>query len=116
MLLPTDTKIYLRLAPTDMRKSIDTLSVLITENLDLNPSSGYLFLFRNRKGDKIKILYYEQNAFTLWYRRLEKGKYIFPKEKEGHIEIATEHFEWLLRSDKYTELSTMTPTHYSLYA
>ena len=60
-----DIKIYLRLKPTDMRKSIDTLSILVVEVLELNPSSGHLFIFRNRQRDKLKILYYEQNCFNL---------------------------------------------------
>jgi len=116
MLLPEDVKIYLRLEPTDMRKSINTLSILVSETLDLNPGSGHLFLFRNRKGDKLKALYYVQNAFTLWYRRLEHGKYIFPSEKDGHIEVTAEHFQWLLASDKYSKLSAMTPVFYQDYA
>ena len=99
-----DIKIYLRLEPTDMRKSIDTLSILVVEVLELNPSSGHLFIFRNRQADKLKILYYEQNCFNLWYRRLEKGKFVFPKDKNGHIEMSMEHFKWLLASDKFTQL------------
>lgn len=115
MLVPTDIKIYLRLEPTDMRKSIDTLSILVQEAMALNPGSGHLFLFRSRKGDKLKALFYEQNAFTLWYRRLEKGKYIFPAEKSGHIEIDADHLAWLLDSDKYSKLSAMAPIHYENY-
>lgn len=107
MLMPDEIKIYLCVDPTDMRKSIDTLSVMVSEVLKMNPSSGDLFLFRNRGGNKLKALYYEPNCFTLWYRRLEKGKFIFPKNAEGHVEISREHFSWLLASDKYTRLDTM---------
>ena len=104
--LPDDVKVYLRVEPTDMRKAIGTLSVLIAEVLEMDPGSGHLFMFRNRKGDKIKALYYERNAFTLWYRRLEKGKYLFPKDAEGVIELDDAHLQWLFNSDKYTYLST----------
>ena len=101
-------KIYLYLPVTDMRKSIDGLCLLISDTLKLNPSSGHLFIFRNRKGDKIKALYYERNCFTLWYRRLEEGKFIFPKQStEGYIEMHQEHFQWLLASDKYACLSAL---------
>ena len=72
MLMPEAVKIYLCSESTDMRKSIDTLGVLVSEMLKMNPVSGNLFLFRNRGGNKLKILYYELNCFTLWYQRLEK--------------------------------------------
>jgi len=97
------TKIYLYLPPTDMRKSIDSLRTLVSEQLSLNPADGQFFIFRSKSGNKIKCLYYEPNCFSLWYRRLEKGRFVFPKDKHGHIEITSEHFKWLLASDKYTQ-------------
>jgi len=78
MLISDNIKIYLHLSPTDMRKSIDTLCVLVSETLKMNPAEGHLFLFRNRTGNKLKALYYEMNCFTLIYRRLEKGRFVFP--------------------------------------
>ncbi len=104
--------IYLYNEPTDMRKSIDTLAVLIADKLTMNPSNGALYLFRNRYGDKLKALHYEQNCFTLWYRRLENGKWIFPKDRFGVIEMSREHFHWLLASDKYRQLSALQPVNY----
>lgn len=115
ILLPQDTLIYLSLGPTDMRKSIDTLSILVKEVLQLEPSSGHLFLFCNRARNKLKILYYEQNSFTLWYRRLERGKYIFPKNGQGHIEMTREHFEWLLSSNRYSRMENLSETFYRHY-
>src|SRR3982750_2350516 len=112
MLKTDNVKIYLYLPPTDMRKSINTLCSLISEQLEMNPSEGHLFLFRNRYGDKLKALYYEPNCFTLWYRRLEKGKFIFPKDTQGQIEMSAEHFQWLLSSDKYTRLSAQADQDY----
>ena len=107
MLIPKDARIYLYNEPTDMRKSIDGLSILIADVLAMNPASGHLFLFRNKRGDKIKALYYETNCFTLWYRRLEKGKFVFPKNAAGKIEMTVEHFEWVLASDKYSRLDAL---------
>ena len=115
MLLPDSVKIYLCLEPTDMRKSINTLSIVVKESLLLEPSSGHLFLFCNRSRDKLKALYYEQNSFTLWYRRLEKGKYIFPKDGQGHIEMSQEHFAWLLASNRYSHVANLADTFYSSY-
>jgi transposase len=115
MLIPEDIKIYLYTPPTDMRKSIDTLCMMVSETLKMNPIEGHLFLFRNRSGNKLKALYYEQNCFTLWYRRLEKGKFVFARDAEGCIEMSREHFRWLLASDKYSRISAMSPSQLENY-
>lgn len=116
ILLPNEVKIYLRLDPTDMRKSIDTLSILVKDTLELEPGSGHLFLFCNRRRDKLKALYFEQNCFTLWYRRLERGKFIFPKDRDGHIEITNAHFEWLLASNRYSHADSLESTFYDTFS
>lgn len=108
MLIPENAKIFLHVPATDMRKSIDTLCIVVSEILKMNPSEGHLFLFRNRTGNKLKALYYETNCFTLWYRRLEKGKFVFPKNATGSLELTREHFRWLLASDKYARMDAMT--------
>jgi transposase len=102
MLMIDDMKILFYSEPIDMRKSIDTLCILITETLHSNPADGTLFLFRNRHGNKLKALYYETNCFTVWYRRLEKGRYVFQRDLQGKMEMTKEHFRWLLASDKYS--------------
>lgn len=106
MLVPDDANIYLYEGVTDMRKSINTLAIMVKEILELNPTSGNLFLFRSRSKDKIKALYYLDGCYTLWYRRLDKGKFIFPRNKLGKIELSHEHFKWLLESNKFTEMSS----------
>lgn len=110
--MPLNVKIYLYTQPTDMRKSIDTLCILISDVLKMNPIEGHLFLFRSKSGNKLKALYYEQNCFTLLYRRLEKGKFIFPKNAQGSIEMTSAHFQWLLASDKYSRMDAMQVQDY----
>ena len=110
MLIPDDIKIYFYTQPVDMRKSIDTLNILISETMKMNPIDGSLFLFRGKGGNKIKALYYEMNCFTLWYRRLERGKFVFARDAEGCLEMSKEHFKWLLASDKYSRIDTMKPS------
>ena len=107
MLIPNNVTIYLYTEITDMRKSIDSLCILVADLLKMNPADGHVFLFRNRRGDKLKALYYETNCFTLWYRRLEKGKFVFPKNAAGTIEMTAEHFKWILASDKYSRLDAL---------
>lgn len=107
MLRVDNVKILFYSQPIDMRKSINTLCILIADVLKRNPADGSLFLFRNRHGNKLKALYYETNCFTIWYRRLEKGRYVFQKNSEGQIEMSSEHFRWLLASDKYSRHEAM---------
>jgi transposase len=109
MLIPADMKIYFYTQPVDMRKSIDTLCMIISEVLKMNPTNGSLFLFRSKGGNKLKALYYEINCFTLWYRRLEKGRFVFARDAQGHIEMSHEYFKWLLASDKYSRRDAMVP-------
>ncbi|GAA3926667.1 IS66 family insertion sequence element accessory protein TnpB [Litoribacillus peritrichatus] len=76
MLRPADhIQVYLYADCVDMRKSIDGLSSLVEQELDLNPMSNALFVFCNRRRDKIKLLYWERNGFVLWYKRLEKQRF-----------------------------------------
>lgn len=115
MLIPENIKIYLYLPATDMRKSIDTLCILIADVLSMQPGDGNLFLFRSRQGNKIKAIYYEENCFTLIYRRLEKGKFIFPKKGDGTIEMTRDYLKWLLASDKYLRLNPQEKTIYQYF-
>jgi len=112
MLLPEETKVHLYCGITDMRKSINTLAILVKQVFDMDVIEGHLFLFRSRCGSKLKGLYYEEQSFTLWYRRLEKGKFIFPRNQEGHIEVTKEHLSWLLSSNKYSFHQGQNPSIY----
>lgn len=103
MLIPSHIKIHLYCGITDMRKSINTLAIMVQDVLQMEPTSGHLFLFRSRGGNKLKALYYEEHSFTLWYRRLDKGRFIFPRNAEGHLELTSEHFQWLLSSNKFVD-------------
>lgn len=102
MLIPEEIRVHLYCGINDMRKSINTLAILVRDVFGMELDTGHLFLFRSRCGSKLKGLYYEDYSFTLWYRRLEKGKFIFPRNNQGHIELSKVHLEWLLSSNKYT--------------
>ncbi|MFT3741109.1 MAG: IS66 family insertion sequence element accessory protein TnpB [Gammaproteobacteria bacterium] len=110
MLNPENVKLFFYTQAIDMRKSIDALCILIADVLKMNPADGSLFLFRSKSGNKLKALYYETNAFTLWYRRLEKGKFVFAKDALGCIEMTHDHFKWLLASDKYARMEAALPS------
>lgn len=76
--LPPSTRVFLCLAPTDMRKSFDGLVALAVDVVRQEPLSGHLFVFRNRREDRIKVLYWDRTGFCLFYKRLEQGTFRFP--------------------------------------
>lgn len=89
--------VYLALVATDLRKSIDGLSILVQESFKLDPFSISLFVFCNRKKDKIKILQWDNNGFWLYYKRLEKGTFQWPEKADSNtILIHDRQFRWLL--------------------
>jgi transposase len=73
-------RIYLATGATDLRRSIDGLSALVRERFTLDPLSGHLFLFRNRRGDRLKILAWDRSGFWVLYKRLEQGTFAWPTE------------------------------------
>ena len=75
-------RIYLATGATDLRRSIDGLSALVRERFDLDPLSGHLFLFRNRRGDRVKILLWDQSGFWVLYKRLEQGTFAWPSDAD----------------------------------
>lgn len=85
--LPSALRIFLATDPADMRKGFDGLSLLVRERIAQDPLSGHLFVFRNKRRDRIKILYWDKDGFALWYKRLEKGTFRFPEAKDGRVEV-----------------------------
>lgn len=103
MLSTYQTPIWLYSNPVDFRMQIDGLVILIADKLALNPTSGQLFLFRNRSSNKIKLLWWERNGFWLCYKRLEKGRLIFPSMLDQAIELTRDQLSWLLSGLNYLE-------------
>lgn len=80
-------KVFLAVGETDMRKSINGLSILVSEYFNKDPFSGHLFVFCNRRRTILKILYWDLNGFCLWHKRLEKEKFRWPGSEEEIKEI-----------------------------
>src|ERR1700730_504640 len=90
-------RIYLATGATDLRRSIDGLSALVREHLSLEPLSGHLFLFRNRRGDRLKILWWDRSGFLVLYKRLEQGPFAWPAaEAAGPVEMGSTDLALLL--------------------
>jgi transposase len=88
-------QVFLACGSTDLRKSIDGLSILVQEGFQLDPFSSALFVFCNRKQDKLKILHWDHNGFWLYYRRLERGTFQWPN-KGATLKVSQREFGWLL--------------------
>jgi len=76
-------RIWLAVEPTDMRCGFDRLAERVRAVIGQDPLSGHLFLFRSRRGDRLKILHWDQDGFVLWYKRLEVGVFKLPQANEG---------------------------------
>jgi transposase len=90
------SRVYIATGATDMRKSINGLSLLVAGQLDLSPLSGALFCFCNKQRDLIKILYWDRNGFCLWQKRLEKDRFRWPEKVEDVVALQGRELSWLL--------------------
>jgi transposase len=112
MFLPSHTRIYLATGSTDMRKAINGLSILVEDRLRLDPFSGHLFAFCNRRRTMIKILYWDRNGFCLWHKRLEKQFFIWPQGAEEVVELDLRQLSWLLEGLEIGQQRAHKRLHY----
>ena len=109
-------KILVSTEPIDARKSIDSLSCLIPDTFCENPQSGNLFLFFNKKRDKVKILYWDNLGFVLYYKRLEKHRFVVPKLIGlTHLEITETQLYGLLSGLDFMLMREFKEIQYAKY-
>jgi transposase len=96
LLPPPGMKVYLAVGITDMRKSINGLSILVQSSMELDPFSGHLFVFCNRRRNILKILYWDRNGFCLWHKRLEKHRFKWPDAESDVFKIGQRELMWLI--------------------
>jgi len=94
--LPSGTAIWLVAGITDMRKGFNGLSALVQTALAENPFSGQLFVFRGRRGDRIKVLWWDGHGLCLFYKRLEEGRFIWPQAESGAVHLSSAQLSMLL--------------------
>ena len=95
--LPPSVQIYLATGATDLRRSVDGLRSVVETVLRADPFSGHLFVFRNRRGDRLKILVWDRSGFWVFYKRLERGTFAWPRaEAKGPLLVSNAELMLLL--------------------
>ncbi|MDH5228474.1 MAG: IS66 family insertion sequence element accessory protein TnpB [Gammaproteobacteria bacterium] len=112
--LDREIQIYFAINPINMLKSFDGLSALVVDVIEQNPLSGHLFVFRNRATDKIKLLIWDRNGFTIYYKRLERGRFKFPELDDcTHLSITRQELDLLFDGIDFTKLKRLPALHYT---
>ena len=84
--MPATIRVFVAVPPADLRKGYDGLARLVQDVVKEDPLSGHLFVFANRKRNRIKILYWDRDGYAVWMKRLEKGRYRWPSPASDHVE------------------------------
>ncbi|WP_111733917.1 IS66 family insertion sequence element accessory protein TnpB [Roseovarius amoyensis] len=108
--VPAQTKVWLAAGVTDMRKGFNGLSALAEKILQEDPFSGHLFVFRGRRGDLLKIVWWDGQGACLFSKRLERGRFVWPAAKDGKISVTPAQLSMLLEGiDWRLPQKTWTP-------
>ena len=108
-------RVYLHRAPVDMRKQIDGLSILAKDVMQLDPMSGALFCFVNQRRNKLKLLVWERNGFIVWYKRLERHRFHWPRQpSDAVVTLSVEQLNWLLDGYDVWRMKPHDVLHYSV--
>jgi len=94
--LPTGSRIWLAAGVTDMRRGMDGLASLVQTALQEDPFAGHLFIFRGRRGDLLKILWWSGDGMNLFAKRLERGRFVWPQATTGSVHLSTAQLSMLL--------------------
>ena len=94
--LPSHTQIWIAAGVTDLRRGFDGLSALIQTKLEKSPLSGQVFLFRGRRGDLVKLIWFDGDGLCLFQKRLERGRFIWPQATEGSVSLTRAQLSMLL--------------------
>jgi transposase len=110
--LPTGTKVWIAAGATDMRRGFDGLASIVQTQLREDPFSGHVFVFRGRRGDRIKCLWWSGDGLCLFAKRLERGYFVWPQATSGTIWLSTAQLSMLLEGiDWRRPMRTSQPQH-----
>ncbi|MDG1369573.1 MAG: IS66 family insertion sequence element accessory protein TnpB [Paracoccaceae bacterium] len=94
--VPSNTRIWLAAGVTDMRRGFNTLAAQAQTVLKEDLFFGHLFVFRGKRGDLLKIIWWDQQGGCLFYKRLERGRFVWPRAKEGKVSLSASQLSMLL--------------------
>ena len=94
--LPPGARVWLAAGTTDMRRGFDGLARQVQEVLQLDPFSGHLFVFRGKRGDLLKCLFWDTQGLVLYAKRLERGRFIWPQARDGAVSLTPAQLSMLL--------------------
>ncbi|HEY4002894.1 MAG TPA: IS66 family insertion sequence element accessory protein TnpB [Candidatus Xenobia bacterium] len=116
MLTLDRVQVYIGIGSVDMRKSIDGLSLLVSQQWSLDLFTGHMFAFTNRRRTVVKVLYWDSNGFALWQKRLDKDRFKWPESREEVMRIGHREFRWLLEGLDIRVHQGHAELHYSAVA
>lgn len=96
--------VYLACRYTDLCRGIDRLATIVEQQFNLDPCANALFIFCGRRTDRIKGLYWEGDGFLLLYKRLENGKFQWPRKAEEYTTIMSQQYRWLMEGLSIVQL------------
>ena len=94
--LPSHTQIWIAAGITDLRRGFNGLSALVQTKLEKSPMSGQVFIFRGRRGDLVKLIWFDGDGLCLFCKRLERGKFVWPQATEGVVSLTRAQLSMLL--------------------
>jgi transposase len=94
--VPSDVRVWLAVGRTDMRRGMNSLALQVQEALRRDPHAGDLYVFRGARGDLIKILWHDGLGMSLYAKRLEKGRFIWPSPAHGVVGISASQLAYML--------------------
>lgn len=113
--LPEELAILVACDYVDMRKGVNGLCVLVQAELKESPQSSKVFVFYNRRKDKVKALFWDKEGFVLLCKQLERGKFCFPKNKFSPYVISHAQLNWLLCGLDFMRLGERSESEFSAY-
>ena len=113
-LIAAPPQIWLAVAPVDMRRGIDGLSAIVQQALGHAPCAGSAFVFRNRAGNRLRLLVWDGNGVWLCQRRLHQGSFVWPQATDACFLMTQEQWQWLIVGVDWQRLSAPVPSHWQV--
>lgn len=113
-LIETPAQIWVAVAPVDMRRGLDGLSAIVQQSLGHSPCAGSAFIFRNRAGNRLRLLLWDGNGVWLCQRRLHQGRFVWPKVNAAVFAISQAQWQWLIAGVDWQRLTATASAEWQL--